>query len=94
MINIDDRGTQTLLKAIDRKVLVLALKAGNEKVKTRFFNNISQRAADMILDDIEALGLVPLNDVKVAQAMIVEIALQLENDGKIIITKLDNDQLV
>ena len=89
LVYIDNRGTQTLLKEIEKKVLVLALKAGSENVKMKFFSNISQRAVDMILDDMAALGLVRLSDVKAAQAMIVETALQLEAAGKLTMTKLD-----
>ena len=95
LVCIDDIGTQTLLKEIDKQVLVLALKSANEDVKKKFFANISQRAVDMILDDIEALGTVKLSDVNDAQATIVDIALKLEAEGRIAITKLDiGDALV
>ena len=88
LVYIDNRDTQTLLKEIEKKVLVLALKAGSEEVKLRFFSNISQRAVDIILDDMAALGLVRLSDVKAAQTIIVETAMQLEAAGKITVTKL------
>lgn len=95
LIHIDDRGTQTLLKEIDKQVLVLALKTASEEVKQKFFSNISQRAAEMIREDIEVQGAVRLSDVETAQATIVQAALQLEAEGKIVIaTPGSDDQFV
>lgn len=95
LIHIDDRGTQTLLKEIDNQVLILALKTASEEVKQKFFSNISQRAAEMIKEDLEVLGAVRLSDVEAAQATIVQTALQLQNDGKIVIaTPGSDDQFV
>lgn len=91
LVFLDDRGMQTLLKEIDKKVLVLALKSSSEEVKLRLFNNISKRAIDMILDDIDALGLVRMSEVKAAQAIIVETALKLEAEDKLTITKLKGE---
>ena len=95
LIHIDDRGTQTLLKEIDKQVLVLALKTASEEVKQKFFSNISQRAAEMIREDMKVQGAVRLSDVEAAQATIVQTALQLEADGKIVIaTPGSDDQFV
>jgi flagellar motor switch protein FliG len=95
LIHIDDRGTQTLLKEIDNQVLILALKTSSEEVKQKFFGNISQRAAEMIREDLEVLGAVRLSDVEAAQSTIVQTALQLEADGKIVIaTPGSDDQFV
>jgi flagellar motor switch protein FliG len=95
LIHIDDRGTQTLLKEIDNQVLILALKTASEEVKQKFFSNISQRAAEMIREDLEVLGAVRLSDVEAAQSTIVQTALQLEADGKIVIaTPGSDDQFV
>jgi flagellar motor switch protein FliG len=95
LIHIDDRGTQTLLKEIDNQVLILALKTSSEEVKQKFFSNISQRAAEMIREDLEVLGAVRLSDVEAAQSTIVQTALQLEADGKIVIaTPGSDDQFV
>jgi flagellar motor switch protein FliG len=95
LIHIDDRGTQMLLKEIENQVLILALKTASEEVKQKFFSNISQRAAEMIREDLEVLGAVRLSDVEAAQATIVQTALQLESDGKIVIaTPGSDDQFV
>lgn len=95
LIFIDDRGTQALLKEIDNQVLILALKTASEEVKQKFFGNISQRAAEMIREDLEVLGAVRLSDVEAAQSTIVQTALQLESDGKIVIaTPGSDDQFV
>jgi flagellar motor switch protein FliG len=95
LIYIDDRGTQALFKEIDNQVLILALKTSSEEVKQKFFSNISQRAAEMIREDLEVLGAVRLSDVEAAQSTIVQTALQLESDGKIVIaTPGSDDQFV
>ncbi len=94
LVHIDDRGMQTLLKEIDNQVLVLSLKTASEEVKQKFFNNISARAADLIKEDLDVMGAVRLSEVEGAQAQIVQKALQLEAEGKIIIATGSDDEFV
>ncbi len=85
LINVDDRGIQTILKEINNEDLLLALKTATDEVKEKIFRNMSQRAASMIQDDLEALGPVRLTDIEKAQQTIVKVARKLEDEGKIII---------
>jgi len=85
LINVDDRGIQAILKEINNEDLLLALKTAPEEVKEKIFRNMSQRAASMVQDDLEALGPVRLADVEKAQQVIVKVARKLEEEGKIII---------
>ncbi|MBN2332628.1 MAG: flagellar motor switch protein FliG [Deltaproteobacteria bacterium] len=85
LIDVDDRGIQAILKEINNEDLLLALKTATEEVKEKIFNNMSQRAATMVKDDLEALGPVRLTDVEKAQQVIVKVARKLEDDGKIVI---------
>lgn len=80
---IDDRSIQTILKEVPREMLVVALKRASEDLKNLLFRNISQRAADMLRDDLDALGPTKLKDVEKAQQSIVDIVRRLEAEGKI-----------
>ena len=85
LIHVDDRGIQSILKAINNEDLLLALKTATEEVKEKIFSNMSQRAASMVKDDLESLGPVRLTDVEKAQQVIVKVARKLEEEGKIVI---------
>jgi flagellar motor switch protein FliG len=82
---IDDKGVQTVLKDVPREQLVLALKTASPELKDLLFRNVSQRAAQMIKEDLEAMGPVKLKDVEKAQQGIVDIVRKLEAEGKIMI---------
>ena len=67
IITLDDKSIQRVLREIDNNDLALALKNTNEDVKTVIFNNISQRLATMIKEDMEFMGPVRLKDVEESQ---------------------------
>ena len=92
---IDDKGVQAVLKDIPREQLVVALKTATPEVRDLIFKNVSQRAAEMIKEDLEALGPVKLRDVEKAQQAIVDVVRKLESEGKLIIGGgTGEDQLV
>ncbi len=91
---IDDRGIQKVLKTVDKKELALALKAADEPVKEKMLSNMSERAADLLREDLEVMGPVRLKEVEEAQRKIVEIVKQLEEDGEIIIAGRGSDDVV
>ena len=80
---IDDRSVQTVLKEVPRESLVLALKTASDGLKDLLLRNISQRAADMLRDDLDSLGPTKLKDVEKAQQAVVDIVRRLEAEGKI-----------
>jgi flagellar motor switch protein FliG len=82
---VDDKGIQTVLKEVPREQLVIALKTASEDLRGLLFRNVSQRAAEMIKDDLSALGPVKLKDVEKAQQGIVDIVRRLEAEGKIVV---------
>jgi flagellar motor switch protein FliG len=84
---IDDRGIQALLKEIPNDKLLLALKTANEDIRLKIFKNISQRAAEMLKDDLANMGPSRLSDVEQAQQEIVNTARRLEGEGKILIAR-------
>ena len=84
---IDERGIQALLKEIPNDKLLLALKTANEEIKSKIFRNISQRAAEMLREDLANMGPSRLSDVEQAQQEIVNVARRLEAEGKILIAR-------
>lgn len=82
---LDDRSMQRVLKEIDTKELSLALKGASEEVQNKFFKNMSQRAGEMIKEEMEYMGPVRLKDVEECQQRIVEIVRRLEDEGEIVI---------
>jgi flagellar motor switch protein FliG len=85
LINIDNRGIQTILKEITNEDLSLALKTSSETLKGHILKNMSSRASEMLLEDMETMGPVKLSDVENAQQNIVRVARKLEAAGKIVI---------
>ena len=87
IVKIDDKGIQTLLKEIPNDKLLLALKTAPEEIKQKIFKNISQRAANLLKDDLSNMGPARLSDVEAAQVEIVNVARRLEGEGKILIAR-------
>ena len=83
LIEIDDRGMQELLREVDSAKLVLALKGTEQALADKFLKNMSQRAAEMLKDDMESRGPVKLSDVESAQKDIIAIARKLADAGTI-----------
>ncbi len=82
--SLDDRSLQLILREVDQQTLVMALKAANEDMVERVKGNVSKRAAQMLDEDLDALGPVRLSEVETAQGEIVRVALKLEEEGKIV----------
>ena len=74
LTEVDDRGMQELLREVPGDKLIIALKAADEKLKEKFFKNMSERAAQMMKDDLEAKGPVRLSEVEAAQKEILVTA--------------------
>ena len=87
IVKIDDKGIQSLLKEIPNDKLLLALKTASDEIRAKVFKNISQRAAQMLNDDLQNMGPSRLSDVEQAQVEIVNVARRLEGEGKIMITR-------
>ena len=80
---LDDRSLQELLRQVPGDGLLLALKGADEALKEKIFKNMSQRAAEMLKDDLEAKGPVRVADVEAAQKTILQTARKLAADGTI-----------
>ena len=82
---LDPAGVQTLLRAIDKVKLGLALKGASEPLRDLFLSNMSERAGKILREDMEAMGPVRLREVDEAQADILTVAKELSDKGDIVI---------
>lgn len=80
---VDDRAMREILKKVEGPQLTLALKTASEEMKNKVLGNLSSRAAEMILEDLEVMGPVKLSEVEEAQQAVVQAAKELEADGSI-----------
>lgn len=87
LTRLDSLGIQVLLRNVDKEKLSIALKGASDVIKDLFFKNMSERAGKMMREDMEALGPVRLRDVDDAQAVIVQTAKDLANNGEITISE-------
>ncbi len=94
LLDVDDRGIQTLLREVPSDTLLLALKGADEDVKNKIFKNMSKRAADMLRDDLEAKGPVRLSEVEEAQKAILAVAKRLADEGEIALGGSGGDEFV
>lgn len=85
LASVDDRGIQTLLREISTETLGMALKGADHKVKDKIAKNMSQRAAAMLIEDMDAKGPAKLSDVEAAQKEILVAARRLAEAGTIVL---------
>ncbi len=85
LVDVDDRGIQTILREVATDTLLLALKATDDELKEKIFGNMSKRAAEMLRDDLEAKGPVRLSEVETAQKEILTITRRLADEGQIML---------
>ncbi len=85
ILYIDDRSVQRILREVDKKDLTLSLKVADEKLKQKIFANMSERASEMVKEELQFMGPVRLRDVEGAQTRIIEVIRQLEESEEIII---------
>ncbi len=94
LTSIDDMAMREILKKVEGQQLTFALKTATDEMKEKIFSNLSQRAGEMLKDDLEAMGPVRLTEVEEAQQTVVRAAKELEADGTITLGKGKDDVLV
>ena len=92
--NIDDRGMRELLKEVPNEQLTLALRGASDELKEKFFKNMSERAGNMIREELEFMGPTKLSDVEGAQQDIVKIVRCLEGENKLVVSRGAGDVFV
>ncbi len=83
VVNIQDKDIQKILREVDRKDLALSLKIADEKLRQKIFANMSERASDLLKEELQYMGMVKLKEVEAAQAKIIDIVKALEESGEI-----------
>jgi len=94
LIDLDDRGFQSLLREVSTDKLVIALKGADEELAGKFLKNMSQRASEMLEEDMEAQGPLRVSDVESAQKEILAIARKMEEDGEIMLSSGGADDFI
>ena len=90
----DDKSLQTLLRAVEDDLIILALKGADEELRSKLFGCMSQRAAANIQDEMEALGPVRLTEVQEAQKQIIATARRMSDEGSIVLAGRGGDDFV
>ncbi len=91
---VDDRGVQKLLRKVETMELAIALKAASEEVREKIFKNMSERAGEMLQEEIEDMGPVRMKEVTDAQQNITNIIQEMETKGELIIAGRRGDDIV
>ncbi len=94
LIDLDDREMQTLLREVSNDRLGVALRGADPRVREKITRNMSQRAAEMLVEDMEARGPVRLSDVEAAQKEILAIVRRLADEGSIALKGSGSEELV
>lgn len=85
LLEIDDRGIQLLLREVQSESLIVALKGASDALKEKIFKNMSQRAAEMLREDLEAKGPVRVSEVEAEQKEILKIVRRLADTGQLVL---------
>jgi flagellar motor switch protein FliG len=94
LAKLDGAGIQTLMRSAGNDRIMIALKGASEQLRALFFKNMSERAAKIMRDDMQATGPVRLRDVEEAQQFLVNLAKELAASGEIMLLDGKDDELV
>ncbi|MBW2054124.1 MAG: flagellar motor switch protein FliG [Deltaproteobacteria bacterium] len=94
LLQVENRNFRDILQNVDNQVLIKALKTTSEEMKNKIFSNLSERASEMLKEDMEVMGPVKLSEVEEAQQEIIKTAKRLESEGKIVLAKGSDDVFV
>lgn len=94
LVDVDDRGMQSILREVQSDLLVVALKGADEQIREKIFSNMSSRAADMLRDDLDAKGPVRLKEVEEAQKEILAVARRMADAGELSLGGRGDDEYV
>jgi flagellar motor switch protein FliG len=94
LLQIEDRNFRSILQNVDNQLLAKALRTASEEMKQKVFGNLSERAAEMLKEDMEVMGPIKLNEVEQAQQEIIKATKKLEAEGRIALSKGKEDVFV
>jgi flagellar motor switch protein FliG len=94
IVELEDRSVQLVLRQVDTGELALALKGVSETVRNKITSNLSERAAENLIEEVEILGAVRLTQVEEAQQSIIRSIRELEEQGQIMVRRGNDDDFV
>jgi flagellar motor switch protein FliG len=94
LVLIDDRGLQKVLRNVETRELAIALKAASEEVKQKIFKNMSERASQMLNEEIDDMPPVRVSDVEDAQQALTRIIRDMADKGELIISGRGGEEFV
>lgn len=94
LLQIENRHFRDILQNVDNQLLIKALKTTSDEMKNKVFTNLSERASEMLKEDMEVMGPVKLSEVEEAQQETIKIAKRLESEGRIVLSKGGDDVFV
>ncbi|GAB6908852.1 putative Flagellar motor switch protein FliG [Desulfosarcina cetonica] len=94
LVLVDDRGLQKVLRSVESAELAVALKAATDEVKEKIFRNMSERAAEILKEEMEVSGAVRIKDVTDAQQKITKIVQDMERKGELVISGRGGEEFV
>ncbi len=94
LVELEDRGLQQLLREVEPGTLLLAIKGADEKLREKILHNMSQRAAEILRDDLEARGPVRVSEVETAQKEVLRIARNLAEQGQIVLNPGGGEEMI
>ena len=94
LMDIDDRSIQLILREVQSDSLILALKGASPDLREKIFKNMSQRAAEMLREDLESKGPVRLSEVEAEQKEILKVVRRLADEGQIVLGGAGGEQMV
>lgn len=94
ILDIDDRGIQIILREVQSESLIIALKGAPQELREKIFKNMSQRAAEMMREDLESKGPVRLSEVEAQQKEILQIVRRLADEGQVMLGARGDDAYV
>lgn len=94
LLQVQNTHFRDILQNVDNQVLIKALKTATEEMKNKIFSNLSERASEMLREDMEVMGPIKLSDVEEAQQEVIKTAKRLESEGRIVLAKGGDDVFV
>lgn len=94
LLEVDDRYFRDILQSVDNQLLAKALRTGTDEMKEKIMSNLSERASEMLKEDMEVMGMIKLSEVEQAQQDIIKTAKRLESEGRIVLTEGKDDVYV
>jgi flagellar motor switch protein FliG len=94
IVLVDDRGLQKVLRSVESQELAVALKASTDEVKEKIFRNMSERAAEILKEEMEVSGAIRIKDVTDAQNKITKIVQDMERKGELVISGRGGEEFV